>query len=425
MKVQRRAHGLVSAFLWAVLAVAVAAPPAVVLSSDHAYAQSWKRKNEEQAAKEPKRRNFFQRLFGIGEEPAPEPKKQRPAARRTTKGGGAAAASSAVAPKREPAAEKLENARVVLVVGDFLATGLGEGLVEAFEQSPGVRVAIRADGSSGFVRDDHFDWPARIGAILEEEKPAVVIAALGANDRQQMRVEGGREKPRTDVWNDEYRKRAKAFADAVRATGVPLLWMGLPSFKPGGMNPDMIAFNDIYRGVAQQVGGEFIDIWEGFVDENGDFMAVGPDMNGQRVRLRGSDGINLTAAGKRKMAFYAEKPLNRLLGSAVAPSVVPALLDNAPVVRPLNPAEIDRTAPIALADPQLDGGEQLLGARVEKTAAQPFGIPVEKLVREGIAPPSHAGRADDFMVGGSRPAPSAPEEQPPLATSEMTGALRN
>ena len=71
----------------------------------------------------------------------------------------------------------------------------------------------------------------------------------------------------------------------------------------------MLAFNDIYRTAAESAGGEFVDIWDGFVDENGAFVDNGPDMNGQPVRLRGADGINLSKAGKRKIAFYAEKPL--------------------------------------------------------------------------------------------------------------------
>src|SRR5690606_4901484 len=101
----------------------------------------------------------------------------------------------------------------------------------------------------------------------------------------------------------EYTARAGRFAAIVKQARLPLLWVGTPSFKPSGMNADMLAFNDIYRAAAEAVGGEFIDIWEGFVDDNGAFTTLGPDMNGQRVRLRGSDGINLTAAGKRKVAF--------------------------------------------------------------------------------------------------------------------------
>jgi hypothetical protein len=37
-----------------------------------------------------------------------------------------------------------------------------------------------------------------------------------------------------------------------------------------------------------------------------------------QVRLRGSDGINVTRAGQRKIAFYIEKPARRLLGDAAA-----------------------------------------------------------------------------------------------------------
>ncbi len=50
-------------------------------------------------------------------------------------------------------------------------------------------------------------------------------------------------------------------------------------------------------------------------DENGKFVISGSDINGQQVRLRGSDGINFTKAGKRKLAFYVEKEIRRVLGT--------------------------------------------------------------------------------------------------------------
>ncbi len=428
-KTPRKTPRILLGLLWIFLGVAIAAPPVSILSAGTAQAQLFKRKQAENGDEQPKKRGFFQRLFGIGEkeEVKPEP---RSAARRPARSGGAASGGAAAAApsSRQPEVEKLENARVVLVVGDFTATGLAEGLTEAFAQSPGVRVVGRTNGSSGFVRDDHFDWPGQIGAIIAEEKPAAVIVMIGANDRQQMAVEGSREKPLSEAWNGEYRKRATALAAGARSAGVPLFWMGAPSFKQGAMSTDMIAFNDIYRGVVEQAGGEFIDIWDGFVDENGAFMPVGPDMNGQRVRLRASDGINLTAAGKRKLAFYAERPLNRVLGGAVAPMVAPSLLEGAPVFQPLKPSEIDRTAPIALADPQLDGGATLFGARSRTVAAtppEPTGIAVERLVRQGVQPASQTGRADNFMAGGVPvvAAPPASSPQPLAASPETTGTI--
>src|SRR5690606_23601856 len=170
------------------------------------------------------------------------------------------------------AVEKAEDAKKVLVVGDFLASGLADGLTAAFAENPDVRVVERANGSSGLVRDDHYDWPGNIDAVIEEEKPAVVVVMIGSNDRQQLRVEGTREEPRSEAWTQEYERRVTALAKAVRDKGLPLVWIGNLPFKSGAMSSDMIAFNDIYRRIVTDVGGEFVDVWDGFVDEKGEFV---------------------------------------------------------------------------------------------------------------------------------------------------------
>lgn len=388
-----------------VLCAALAAPPAGLLTAAAAQAQE----------QQPRQHRFglFDFLFGRRDrEEQPPQGRARPSPRRS-----APATSVPAAPPAPQAIDKLENARTVLVVGDFMAGGLAEGLQDAYAQSPGVRVEDRANGSSGFVRDDFYDWPGQIGSVIEEVKPAVVVVMLGANDRQQLTVKGNRERVRSDAWTAEYTARAGRLAAAVRRAHLPLLWVGMPSFKPSGMTADMLAFNDIYRASAEQAGGEFVDIWEGFVDDNGAFTAVGPDMNGQRVRLRGSDGINLTAAGKRKIAFYVERPLNKLLGSAATPGIASLAPGTGPAVGIglQNPAEIDRTPPISLADPALDGGAALLGAHDPVTADKKLGIPVEKLVQEGLAPTSRAGRADNFAV-----VPAGAEAEPTAATAGDT-----
>lgn len=395
----RSVAGFFFGFLWLGLIATVVTPPLLAVSATQASAQEVRRGG-----------GILQYLFGRRERVV-EPEAPRAAKRRSVQSGAAAPAQ----PKVE-AVEKLENARTVLVVGDFLAGGLAEGLEEAFAQAPGIRVTARANGSSGFVRDDYYNWPASIGAILEEEKPAAVLVMIGSNDRQQLMVDGNREAVRSEAWLREYEARATLLAQTIRQSGASLLWVGMPSFKLGAMSADMVALNDVFRTVAEAAGGEFIDIWDGFVDENGAFALVGPDMNGQRVRLRGSDGINMTRAGKRKVAFYVEKPLNRILGGAVSPGI--ASLDPAGVTPVgIDPAEIDRTPPIALAGPELDGSSGLLGADVSAERRK-IDIPVDKLVRTGIAPQARPGRADDFS---STPQLAAPE----AASAETTATIPN
>lgn len=391
--------------VWLALAAAIVLPPLLAATTVPAHAQEEVRRE---------RRGLFDFLFGRREQPAEPEQKQRTTRRSRPQSPDAGGAS---AERKPDVVEKLENARTVLVVGDFLASGLAEGLEEAYAQSPGIRVVSRANGSSGFVRDDHYDWPAEIGAILEQDKPAAVLVMIGSNDRQQLSIEGTRENVRSEAWLAEYEARAKKLAEAVRQSGAPLLWVGMPAFKSSSMSADMVAFNDIYRTVAEDAGGEFIDIWDGFVDENGAFATIGPDINGQRVRLRGSDGINLTRAGKRKVAFYAEKPLNRLLGGAASPGIA-SLGPAGAVPLGVNPAEIERTPPIALTDPELDGTAGLLGADFA-AGREEVDIPVEHLTRDGIAPQGRPGRADDFS---SAPAVAAPSVTP---ASETTATIRN
>lgn len=305
-------------------------------------------------------------------------------------------------------AEKAADARTVLVVGDFMASGLAEGLDAVFAENPAIRIADLGKGSSGLVRDDVYDWPGGVKALIEAEKPAVVLVMVGSNDRQQMKAGDTREPPRSAAWTKEYETRAEALGEAIASTKVPYLWVGMPAFRVGNMTSDMLAFNDIYRSAAETAGGEFVDVWDGFVDEDGVFVSTGPDVNGQPVRLRSDDGINMTRAGKRKLAFYAEKPLMKLLGISAPAGAATALPEISPTGKPAEPfvpAAVDRTPPISLNDPALDGGAELLGAEPAGKTEQPS--PARKLAENPLP-----GRADDF---------SWPPRQAPARTAATSG----
>ncbi|WP_181408076.1 SGNH/GDSL hydrolase family protein [Pararhizobium mangrovi] len=304
--------------------------------------------------------------------------------------------ASKPAPPPEPKVEKVDNALTILVVGDFMASGLADGLSEAFEKSPGVEIVDRSKGSSGLVRDDYYDWPGQIGSILDETKPSIVVVEIGANDRQDLRIDGKSAPVRSDAWTAAYTDRATALANAVTKRDIPLLWAGVPAFKSPAMSADMLAFDSIFRSVASKTGGTFVDTWDGFTDEDGNFVYTGPDINGQQVRLRGSDGINLTRAGKRKLAFYVEKPARRLLGDSASEDVAKLSGDDLPdlgSLRVSKPQEVKQTEPISLTNPDLDGASSLLGA---KPLPVDDNSPRAMLVRDGKTGTPPMGRADDF-----------------------------
>lgn len=298
----------------------------------------------------------------------------------------------------EVAVEKLPDAKKVLVIGDFMATALSDGLVMSFISDPGIVIEKRTDGSSGLVRSDHLDWPVTLAAYIAEVKPALIVIMLGANDRQQMTVNGKKEKFQSAAWNAEYEKRIAAIIAAAGDQKIPFIWTGLPTFQSPSLTADAATLNNFYRSKSELAGGEFIDIWDGFADENGKFIASGSDVNGQPVRLRGSDGLSLTKAGKRKMAFYIEKPIRKLIGEEYLPSL--ARLNSTDLLQGSLPtiptiANIESVPPISLADPELDGTAKLLdiGLIPKGTGNSPRDLLIEK--GETIAGPE--GRVDDFQ----------------------------
>ncbi|MBP1885351.1 SGNH/GDSL hydrolase family protein [Sinorhizobium mexicanum] len=376
----------------------------------------------------PPRRNVLQRLFGVfipqrriyyqdqydyPRQPAPRrvlKRRQQPAESRQPRPQ-RAKPRPAEAPPPAPVIAKSPNAKKVLVVGDFIAASLGDGLKAAFETTPGVVIETRANGSSGLVRNDYFDWPKMLPDFATELKPSVIVVSLGANDRQMMQIGDAKEQFRTDLWTEEYRKRVNALATLARKDGLPVLWVGMPPFQSSAMTADMVTFNGLFREEVEKAGGEFIDIWDGFVDEGGKFVLTGSDINGQQVRLRGSDGINLTKAGKRKLAFYVEKDIRKLLGEAAATTDVPGAeeLKDLVVTAPLANEDIVKTQPISLTDPELDGATALLGgdAPLKSTGKSPRDLLIEK--GEVVAAPP--GRVDDFRLAKQQTVTAKPLEQ--------------
>jgi hypothetical protein len=291
---------------------------------------------------------------------------------------------------------KQPDAKKILVIGDFMGSALADGLIVAFASDPGIIIEKKTDGSSGLVRDDHLDWPQTLTTYIGEVKPALVVIMLGANDRQQMVVNGKREKFQTEPWKAEYERRVATIIEVTRQNKIPFVWTGLPAFSSPSLSADAATLNNYYRAKAEFAGGEFVDIWDGFADENGKFIASGSDINGQPVRLRGSDGLSLTKAGKRKIAFYVEKPIRKLIGSSLP--FVSTLNANAnsdeTAVAPTI-ANIVSVPPISLMDPDLDGGSQLLdAASLPKTNGT---SPRDTLIEMGETVVAPDGRVDDFM----------------------------
>jgi hypothetical protein len=310
------------------------------------------------------------------------------------------------------AAGKDEDALKLLVVGDFMASGLARGLETTYAAEPRLVVVDRTNGSSGLVRADFYDWIAELPGILAEVSPDFVVLMIGTNDRQEMRTAAGTERLRSTGWDAEYAVRAAAIAAILEDHGKPALWVGQPPMRQRSMSTDMAFVNSVHQAAIEGVDGIYVDVWDAFADVEGRFAATGPDIEGQTRTLRGDDGFSLTTAGRVKLAYYIDREI-RLPGPGDA---IVFLADPEPGNRP-------EVLP--------DCTRQLVGP-VIAFAQPPPGAPTELLDRPPVVVSSTAqyrllvrgesllpvtGRADDFRWPRPEPAIPAAAIDPPTSAA--------
>jgi uncharacterized protein len=371
----------------------------------------------------------------------------------------------------------------IVVIGDGMADWLAYGLEDAFSDQPEVAIDRQNKYHSGLLRYDtkgDLDWWHVVRDILTKEKANYVVMMLGVSDRENIREkdlakeaekqkaetaqtdnkQGDKTAPdqkksdnpdqpsiaapepkprkvngvvefRSEQWATIYSRRLDETITALKSKGVPVFWVGLPSIRGAKSTADAVYLNDLFRARAERAGVNYIDVWDGFVDDAGKYSSYGPDYEGQMRRLRSSDGVYFTKYGARKLAHYVEREIRRYMSNRALPVALPTgpLTPAAPgarksTVRPVAGPVVPLTVTTGNAD-QLLGGAGARPAYGDEIAADVLvkGEPVN-------APP---GRADDFnWQRGATPAVPAPGPEavaptvaaPAIARTEPPAAIR-
>lgn len=324
-------------------------------------------------------------------------------------------------------AEAAAPTTFVLVMGDNLAEWLAYGLGPAFEDVPELGIIDRSRLGSGLSRPDVHDWAKAVPETLAGiAKIDFIVMLIGSNDRQAIRLERETVDPEDERWRGLYVERVDQVMQAMKARGVPVYWVGVPPLRGQRLSTHMQLLNAIYKERAERNGVTFVDVWNGFVDEHGNYTQFGPDFAGQIRRLRTADGVHFTTAGGRKLALFLEQELRRDLVGRITPALPPGIDPGAPALPPGGPEATAPGTTVPAAPPRpaigpifvLHGnptlpqgttaptaspaGGQLAGSGPARGAG---GAAAAVLVR-GEAPAPMTGRIDDFRW--PRPAEATP-----------------
>ncbi|HEY8595998.1 MAG TPA: DUF459 domain-containing protein [Devosiaceae bacterium] len=313
-------------------------------------------------------------------------------------------------PPPPPAVDKVEGATRLAVMGDSLATDLAKALERSHAEDPNLQIVDMGVGSSGFVRDDYYDWNKALADAIANDSFDMAVVMIGINDRQTLRDNGTSLKPLTDEWKSVYSDRLKTFLDQLRAANKPVIWVGLPPMRASSYSAAISQIASLQQLAAFGAGAQYVDIFDRFADENGQYSSYGPDLNGQNALMRKSDGIHFANAGADKLAFYVNQSLKLYYhGGTLSFAVADPLegTDAQAMVR-LPYQGLGQIRHLEVAGPvmPLEAGppraDTLMSASDERASA------IFSLQRMVAAP---LGRADAFGVGIAPPdAPPQPSQ---------------
>ena len=248
-----------------------------------------------------RRRTLMDLLFGEEPQQQEQPVVERPVKRKP--------APQAALPPAKPAIEKAPGATRLAVFGDSMAVDLSKALERLYAEDPNIVIVGQGVGSSGFVRTDFFDWNKTIGEQIAANSFDIAVVTIGINDRQKLRLGGTSYGSLSPEWTVEYTARVANFVTQLRNANKPTIWVGLPPMQAPNFAKTMAGINEIQKLSVFSAGAEFLDIYERFLSAEGAYTSFGPDLSGNRVRMRKDDGIHLSAAGADKVAFFLSQTL--------------------------------------------------------------------------------------------------------------------
>ena len=372
----------------------------------------------EQRTARPQRRGFFERLFGL---PIDNDEPRRPRRERARERGIFGSPEPEQAEPAAPVRKAVPKTVFVAVIGDSLAENLAPGLAEALSERPEVGLVREIRPRVGLLKETDKPWRQVADEVLARD-PAVAAAVifLGPYDdppakkpkKKSAELQTTAPALTAAPWMDQYAIKVDDIALAFRQKNIPLLWVGLPPVEDEKATADNLFLNDLVRQRVAALGGTFIDVWEGFVNEDEEFTVQGPNIDGRVVRLRTADGVHFTKAGARKIGHSVELELRAYLtpkDSGDAMADLPAFDPGAPTTpgssRILMLGQAPRTPGAILVPPDLSGGEKKTeynpgviagaeGTAPLPDAAQPKAD--ESTIVTGAAIAPKPGRADDF-----------------------------
>jgi len=202
-----------------------------------------------------------------------------------------------------------EHPLSVYMFGDSQVFSLGSGLSRLAGKNSSVDVEYIAVHSSGFIRDDYYNWPAKLVDTFQAKKYDAAVMMLGMNDYQSfMNDRRVILKKRTSEWEAAYRERCRALIDIVLTSVPRLYWIGMPVVKNTAYSESLAYIDSIQQSVADEYSPDIlvrVPLKDTIPGKDKPFSPSFETGDGKKFQVMSADGTHFTVEGGQ----LAMKPL--------------------------------------------------------------------------------------------------------------------
>jgi uncharacterized protein len=207
----------------------------------------------------------------------------------------------------------------VLEIGDSLGNDLGWGMARQLGHDHALRLVQADKSSSGLLTPWFYDWAQKEKVLLAQYKPQLVIITFGANDEQNLKVNGHVLAFGSAPWVTAYTAIVTKMATAATNTGAYVLWVGMPIMQPNGYRQGMVLINSVFAKVATTVPGmTFLPTWDLFANAQGQFEDAAR-VNDIPSLLREADGIHFSYVGENVISTYVTRNIGVVYHVQITP----------------------------------------------------------------------------------------------------------
>jgi hypothetical protein len=192
----------------------------------------------------------------------------------------------------------------VLLLGDSEAGGLAPFLGRVLDDTGITDLTVDYKVSSGLVRPDFFDWPARLRSTVPAANPDIVVVLFGGNDGQGF--PNTTNQVDSPEWRAEYARRVAEVVEILAADGRTLIWVGVPNAESENLTAKLKVQNEVVTAeLVNHPEVIFVDAWNRFTGIDGGFAPyVADPRDGVFKPVRSqTDGFHLNTTGEEILAF--------------------------------------------------------------------------------------------------------------------------